>query len=237
MRRLLLATTAFIAFAAVTPANAVLQITFRDTLTGTTQTIVDGGLGDFAGQTNNLITLNNDVGGFHIFGTASFSSAGNLSMSSFGILNQGATSTLQILVGNTGFASPVTGINESGALTYHNNVGAGPSSLQFYADTGNTQPSLAAPGTLLFTASGTPDAVDDSFSGTAFTPFSANSPFAMAEFASFNMLQGATITGFEQSMTTVAGAVPEPATWFMMILGFLGVGGLAMKRKGQLRLA
>ena len=36
---------------------------------------------------------------------------------------------------------------------------------------------------------------------------------------------------------TLAAAAPEPATWFMMILGFVGVGGLAMRRKGQLRLA
>jgi hypothetical protein len=32
---------------------------------------------------------------------------------------------------------------------------------------------------------------------------------------------------------TVAGAVPEPATWAMMLLGFFGVGFLAYRRKGQ----
>ncbi|WP_247777931.1 PEPxxWA-CTERM sorting domain-containing protein [Bradyrhizobium sp. 170] len=32
---------------------------------------------------------------------------------------------------------------------------------------------------------------------------------------------------------TVAGAVPEPATWAMMMLGFLGVGFLAYRRKNQ----
>jgi hypothetical protein len=38
---------------------------------------------------------------------------------------------------------------------------------------------------------------------------------------------------------TVAGAVPEPATWAMMILGFFGIGFLACRRKnqGQVRLA
>lgn len=38
---------------------------------------------------------------------------------------------------------------------------------------------------------------------------------------------------------TVAGAVPEPATWAMMMLGFFGVGFLAYRRKiqGQIRLA
>ena len=37
----------------------------------------------------------------------------------------------------------------------------------------------------------------------------------------------------------VAGAVPEPSTWAMMILGFLGVGFVAYRRKAQpaLRLA
>lgn len=32
---------------------------------------------------------------------------------------------------------------------------------------------------------------------------------------------------------TVAGAVPEPSTWAMMILGFFGVGVLAYRRKNQ----
>lgn len=32
---------------------------------------------------------------------------------------------------------------------------------------------------------------------------------------------------------TVAGAVPEPATWAMMLLGFFGVGFLAYRRKNQ----
>jgi hypothetical protein len=35
------------------------------------------------------------------------------------------------------------------------------------------------------------------------------------------------------------GAVPEPSTWAMMILGFFGVGFMAYRRKsqGSLRLA
>ncbi|ANW02305.1 hypothetical protein LMTR13_21150 [Bradyrhizobium icense] len=38
---------------------------------------------------------------------------------------------------------------------------------------------------------------------------------------------------------TISGAVPEPATWAMMILGFAGVGFLAYRRKkqGHVRLA
>lgn len=46
--------------------------------------------------------------------------------------------------------------------------------------------------------------------------------------------------GFFVSVTnaTIAGAVPEPSTWAMMILGFCGVGFMAYRRKnGALRLA
>jgi hypothetical protein len=42
--------------------------------------------------------------------------------------------------------------------------------------------------------------------------------------------------GFYDS--TTAPAVPEPSTWAMMILGFLGLGWIAFRRKsGALRLA
>jgi len=36
--------------------------------------------------------------------------------------------------------------------------------------------------------------------------------------------------------TAIAGAVPEPSTWAMMILGFAGVGFMAYRRKTKLRL-
>jgi hypothetical protein len=49
---------------------------------------------------------------------------------------------------------------------------------------------------------------------------------------------GGVITDFEHYRIDVAvAAVPEASTWAMMILGFLGVGGLAMRKKDQLRLA
>jgi hypothetical protein len=48
------------------------------------------------------------------------------------------------------------------------------------------------------------------------------------------------ITDFEHYRIDVApqvAAVPELSTWAMFIIGFMGIGGLAMRRKGQLRLA
>ena len=42
--------------------------------------------------------------------------------------------------------------------------------------------------------------------------------------------------GYGGDIATIAVAVPELSTWLMMLVGFLGLGGLAM-RKSQLRLA
>ena len=44
------------------------------------------------------------------------------------------------------------------------------------------------------------------------------------------------LANYGGSVTTIAEAVPEPASWALMILGFLGVGGMAMvkrRREGQ----
>jgi len=51
---------------------------------------------------------------------------------------------------------------------------------------------------------------------------------------------GGSIKDFEHFRIDVApqvGAVPELSTWFMMIIGFAGVGGLAYRRRNQFRLA
>jgi hypothetical protein len=42
---------------------------------------------------------------------------------------------------------------------------------------------------------------------------------------------------FSPGIGNSVGAVPEPSTWAMMILGFLGVGFMAYRNKGTLRLA
>ena len=48
------------------------------------------------------------------------------------------------------------------------------------------------------------------------------------------------LANYGGSVTTIAEAVPEPATWFMMILGFAGVGLMGMRKRrnnNTLRLA
>ena len=38
--------------------------------------------------------------------------------------------------------------------------------------------------------------------------------------------------GYGGDLATVAGAVHEPATWFMMLLGFAGIGVMALRKQG-----
>jgi PEP-CTERM motif len=235
MKKLLLTGTILSAFG-VAPAHAILQISISDG--ASTFSCQDGQLGcDLGGAANNILTLNTTVGDFLVFGTLSFSSFGTtnqLSLSSFGIVNQGdAEGTLKILVSDTNFVAPVSSITSSASLTFNNDVGAGASSLAFWADPANVQGANPnnTPGTNLFTTSGTPTSTPDSFSGTIDTAFSAIAPFSMTEGSSIDLLAGASLTGYNQDMVSSFNAVPEPRTWALALAGFAFLAAAGWKRR------
>lgn len=83
-----------------------------------------------------------------------------------------------------------------------------------------------------------------SFSGATAGIIGAPAPFGNQEsgasnrYVSFTGLYdtvsfGSTQAAFEVDNLTFAGAVPEPATWAMMMLGFAGVGFMAYRRKAK----
>ncbi len=226
----------------VIPAAATLQIAFTD---GTNViTCADGQACDLAGPSNNIIILNETVGAFHIIGTvaaSTFGSPNNLQLSSSLIQNTGdTTGNLAIIVGDTNFVGPVNAVRESASLTFNNATGSGVSTLRFFADPANGQPAgvgLNIPGVQLFSTTGTPLTDPDSFSGTHDSPFAALGPFSMTETANLSLKAGGSITGFNESMQTSAGVVPEPSTWAMMALGFGGLAFLGAKRVRRDRLA
>lgn len=220
--------------APVPSAHATLQIAFSDGL-GHIVTCADGAACDLAGPTGSLLLLDAVVGNFHVEGSFSTSTAGapnNLQVSNLTIANTGLLAgSLEMIVSDVGYIAPVSRINESASLTFNSAVGSGLSTLSFFADVANGQgagPGLIIPGALLFTRSGAPTIDPDSFSGSVTSPFLAGGPFSMTEVASLGLRGGATITGFNEAMET---GVPEPSTWAMLLVGFIGLAWGALTRR------
>jgi hypothetical protein len=239
MKSFLLGAVAAAALFAVQPAEARLQLSISD---GTsTFTCFDGQLScDQSGGANNLLTIDQTVGGAFVqitLAQSSFGKTNELQLSSANILNEtGAPLTIKLLASDTNFVAPVSFINDSASLTFNNAVGSGTSTLQFWADPLNSQGANPnnTPGTLLETVTGTPITNPDSFSGSNTALFSASAPFSMTEGASLALIGGGSITGFNQSMET---GVPEPRTWAMLLLGFAFLGFAGLRRRVKDRLA
>ena len=236
MKRLLL-TAALLASTAI-PAAARLQLSIG--ANGSTFSCFDGQLGcDQSGGANNLLLVNTLVGGAFVeiaLATSQFGAPNVLTLSSSSIVNQsGAPINIKLLASDTSFLAPVSFITSSASLTFNDAIGSLASTLQFWADPANVQGANLnnTPGTLLETVSGTPTTDPDSFSGSKNTPFSALAPFSMTEGASLNLVTGASITGFNESMRS---GVPEPATWAMLAigLGFMAWGAKSRKKVREL---
>lgn len=239
MKTLLLAASAACALAmAAAPASATLQLSISDG--STTFSCKDGQLScDLSGGSNNLLTVGTTIDGFFVQVTLAQSTFGGhniLQLSSTNIDNNGTIpGTLTFVAGDTGFSAPVSTIEESGSLTFNRDVGAGPSSVSFFADHANGQGAnpLNTPGTMLDLITGTPVTDPDSFSGSKFSSFVSGSPFSMTEKASLNIIAGGSVTGFDLSMTS--SAVPELKTWAMLGIGFglMTVMGIRRRRNSR----
>jgi hypothetical protein len=234
----LLAAAAVAALMAAQPASARLQLSIN--ANGSTFSCFDGQLScDVSGGANNLMTIDQTVGGAFVqltLAQSAFGKPNELQLSSSNIENlSGAPITITLVAGDTNFTPPVSFIRDSGSLTFNNAVGSGPSSLSFFADPLNTQGAnpLNTPGSLLETVTGTPTTNPDSFAGSNIAAFSASGPFSMTESASLALTTGGSITGFNQAMET---GVPEPRTWAMMLIGF-GLLGLVGYKRRTARLA
>jgi hypothetical protein len=223
----------------LTPAYARLQLSIS--ANGSTFSCFDGQLScDVSGGANNLLTIDQTIGGAFVqltLAQSAFGKPNELQLSSSNIENlSGAPITISLVAGDTNFAAPVSFIRDSGSLTFNNAVGSGPSSLSFFADPLNAQGAnpLNTPGTLLETVTGTPATDPDSFAGSNIAAFSALGPFSMTESASLALTTGGSITGFNQAMET---GVPEPRTWGLLALGFACMGLLGWRRSRSARFA
>jgi hypothetical protein len=238
MKNLLLAGALALAFGAA-PAHARLQLSIGSG--ASTFTCFDGELScDLSGGANNLLTVDTLVGGAFVQLTltqSTFGRVNSLQLSSSNIEDTlGVPITVTLLASDTGFTAPVRFINNSGSLTFNANVGAPNSTLSFFADTANTQGAnpTNTPGVLLTSVMGHAVTDPDSFSGSLVTPFDASAPFSMTEGAALVLRGGGSVTGFNQAMET---GVPEPSTWAMLVVGFIGLAWGALSRRRARELA
>lgn len=220
MRKLFLG--AVLAAVTAVPAYATLQLSIG--ANGSTFTCFDGELScDQSGGANNLLTIDQTIGGAFVqitLATSAFGAPNLLTLSSSNIENlSGAPISIKLLASDTGFVAPVSFVKESSSLTFNDAVGSPASFEKFWADAADVQGANPSntPGTLLFTATGTPVQNPDSFDGTHVSAFGALAPFSMTEGANLNLIAGGSVTGFSQNMQS---GVPEASTWAMLIAGF-----------------
>ncbi len=126
----------------------------------------------------------------------------------------------------------VFGAQLSGPLSFGSGVAVGASSTNsavpfgFVANTGNP----AAEAILLPTgyASGTSLSGTDTFDNTTISALGLTPGTYTYDFGS---------GPFADSVVVNIAAVPEPATWALMLLGFAGIGAMAYRRRNQMAIA
>ena len=236
LKRFLVSTAALALMAG--GADARLQLSIG--VGASTFTCFDGQLScDVSGGANNLLTIDQTIGGAFVQLTLAQSTFGphnELQLSSSNIENTlGIPVTVTLLASDTGFTAPTSFINNSGSLTFNANAGAPDSTLSFWADVADAQGANpnTTPGALLETVSGHALTDPDSFAGSHIVPFDASAPFSMTEGASLALRSGGSITGFNQAMES---GVPEPSTWAMILAGFGLLSIVGMRKRAGHRL-
>jgi hypothetical protein len=212
MKRLLL--TAFLSLAALTPASA--DIILRDSLGGTGNNVVFTGfagpnlvLGRLNGQNDEVVRFldRSFSGSFTGAGTGNDIKIGGTADLDIRVFDR--TDTTQL-----GITREIFSLKGEGTILFHVTAREADGSFEnfnFVRTLGNGQ------------------------NGFDFQAINGETIWDL----DMHLGSGALITDFEHvriDVTAVA-AVPEMSTWFMMILGFAGLGTLAMRRRGQLRVA
>ena len=195
------------------------------------------------GQASATVVLNSDVTGGWSQGTNTSNGAFTLDQESGGI-ELGLRATIR----HVGFVTPVTGTDiynvpggsNSGLALWNYDFSINPGNLTGYTAkltvTGDGQSSSL-----------NPLAIGDNTTNTAGAKQNSEN-MAFGLFGGFNFNPNADTTyTFDLTLSNAAGqvvatdeiqvSVPEPSTWAMMIIGFLGLGVMAYRRKETIRFA
>jgi len=231
MRKLLLATTAFIALAAPAGAVTITSADVGDTGTGTFNGLINGTtpvpeLGGSLMLGLTTVNFNTNTWTFSYSLTNTTDAPWTSEISAFGF---NVDPTLNSATSTGYFPKAVMNVNVSGGV----------GTMDFCATAGPTCNGGGSNG-LVNDATGTGTFTLD-FDGTAnsSTVITLDDFFIRYQAINGPGVSGGSGVGFGDvpPFGVPFSAVPEASTWAMMILGFLGVGFMAMRRKSQLRLA
>jgi len=228
MRRLLLAATALIALAAPASADIILDTTG---IGGTGTNVVFNSfdplthtvLGRLNGQNNEIVRFVDLSGDAGFFGSGGGNAIKIVNTADLDISVFDATNTTQLSITRSVFS-----LVGEGSVFF--------TALALEAD-GSTQP-------FLFTNGGAGYELKNGQNGFDFSAINGERildiDLYIRDCSSGTCVAGGRITDFEHFRLDISpqvAAVPEIGTWAMLILGFAGIGTMAMRRKGQLRLA
>jgi PEP-CTERM motif len=237
IRALLLASTLLAAVGA-SPAHATLQI--AASIGPDAFFCADGQACDTSGTSNLIITGNTVLDGI-LFSSSSASSASGavnfLNASNLLITNTNdAPVNITITVSSTDYTAPSkaftdanSGVWQGGALST--------ATFKWFIDPANAQGADNAgdtPGVLVDTALSTSTGPVLAFSRNNTVSDTLDDPFSMTEQITLHLGAGESLVNRGQTIIGSA-VVPEPSTWAMMLVGFIGLAWGAVTRK-RLRL-
>jgi PEP-CTERM motif len=212
------------------PAQATLQVIAE--VNGMISPCVDNALCDTNLTIGIIQVANGTLNGVQINGSIQTSTGtpatpgfDTLNTSSLSIINlTPLTKTVTVVVSDTDFKGPVTSFQTAGSGVWQNAIGA-KITMTWFDDPENRQGAdnpTDTPGNPIDSFTNTATLFVDSFSHDGIGTVSDSGPFSMTEEAVFTLTPFGQLINRGQSEVKLA--VPEPSTWAMMLLGFMGLG-------------
>ena len=221
------------------PAHATLQV-IAD-VNGTVAFCVDQAACDLNLDVGIIQTMNQNINGVQINGSIQTSTgtsrtpgADILNTSSLSLINTtGTARTVTVIVSDTDFVGPVSSFQTAGSGVWQNAPVGATITLSWFDDPDNRQ--LASdvigtpPGNLIDSFTFSPTEIVESFSHNFEGAVSDKGPFSMSEEAVFTLPGFGQLINRGQTEVKIP-AVPEPSTWAMMLLGFVGLGYAGLRK-------